>query len=203
MAPNLKSFISANTLIFLSWPQPNLGFKFDPWAKLSSSTSVISPNSSRLFGAEKLVHAFVSTRLDHCNTSPVRLARAFKYERMTPNLHTQQWLGSRRDKWSPLVAVGPCLSNALSDHLRVLLSVSELTRNLCFPQSFFWLIWFYHLNSFYCSFLFVLLPVSFCCTVHFEICSQTVSLLEIKSVTIEKGTFPSIAATFENHCAGV
>ncbi|XP_034017384.1 uncharacterized protein LOC117502434 [Thalassophryne amazonica] len=147
--------------ITLSPSVTNLGVKFNPQLSFDAHVTSICKTSffhlqniSRLRpslsipAAEKLVHAFVSSRLDYCNTfligipgrslqklqyvqnSAARiLMRVRKDEHITPILHTLHWLPIHlRIEYKIFLHTHHCLHGAAPTYLTELLTPQTSTR---------------------------------------------------------------------------
>ena len=146
----------------------NLGVIFDPHLTFEAHIKCLCKNSfhhlrniaklrpSLSFpDAEKLIHTFVSSRLDYCNAlligtpsksiqrlqyvqnSAARiLMRVREYEHITPVLHSLHWLPiSARIDYKVSLLTHQCIHGNAPSYLKELLTPENLSRSLCSTNS--------------------------------------------------------------------
>lgn len=150
-------------VISLSTTVTNLGVRFDPQLSFEAHIKNLCKTSFyhlrniaklrpmlTLADAEKLVHAFVSSRLDYCNAlligipnkslqrlqyvqnSAARiLMRVRKYDHITPILHSLHWLPvSARIEYKISLLTYQCIYGNAPPYLKELLTPSTTSRSL-------------------------------------------------------------------------
>lgn len=159
----ISQFTFDGQIITLSSTITNLGVRFDPQLTFTDHVKYICKTSFHhlrnisklrplltLPDAEKLVHAFISSRLDYCNglltgisgrniqklqyiqNSAARvLMRVRKYEHITPILYSLHWLPvSSRIDYKILLLTHQCITGQAPLYLQELITVKSSTRTL-------------------------------------------------------------------------
>lgn len=159
----ISQLIFDGQVITLSSSVTNLGVRFDPQLTFNDHIKYICKTSFHhlrnisklrplltLPDAEKLVHAFISTRLDYCNglcigisgrniqklqyiqNSAARvLMRVRKYDHITPVLHSLHWLPvSSRIDYKILLLTHKCITGHAPPYLQELITLKSSSRTL-------------------------------------------------------------------------